>query len=170
MRYAITLSILFLAATSACTEPDDTPQSLPVSTQNIQDDLNKYATELVASTKNNIFGFTVKEPSPSNMDYLIQFQTSDPNLMSDITGDEDKNPAGYARNIAITTGWGVKFCTQELKSIMTKYGITYVDGMLLDAKTKSTQSISLCANPSNPSAAENLNNIQNMMEKMDSWK
>jgi len=168
----IFIFFLLIVMISACTEShEDTYE--PVATKNInniKEDLNKYATKLVASTNNNIFGFTVKEPSPTNSDYLILFQTSDPNLMADKTADKDKNPVAYTQNIVKTAAWDAKFCTQELKSIMTKYEINYVDGVLRDAKTQSNQAISLCANPSNPTVAENLNMIQNMMEKMDSWK
>lgn len=131
----------------------------------IKEDLNKYALQLVESTNKNIFGFTIKEPSADNLDYLIIFQTSDPKLMADITADEDKNLEGYVKNLTLTAGWNEKFCTPELKLLMTKWDISYVDGVLRDSKTQTNQSISLCANPSNPSLKDNLNTIQSYIEQ-----
>lgn len=123
--------------------------------------LNEYAKQLVASTNNNIFGFKIDGDT-------IFFQTSDPNLIADLTADEDKNPVAYVRNVAITTGWGIKFCTPELKLILRAYGVTSVDGQLIDAKTKSLQTMSRCRKEA-INIDEELNKIQVMKEKMDLW-
>lgn len=140
MKYLIAISFFIFATTSACTE-DNTPQShsmptpqrvsLPV--RNIEDELIKYSHKLVTSTDNNISNPKIIKTTDNA--YVIEFQTSDPALMPDQNADKDVTPEAYARNVFITTAWGAKFCTPELKSIIADHELQVVSGQIKMSST-----------------------------------
>lgn len=161
------ISTIILSLVTACSDSkeNDGSSPLPSYSQDIKKDLDKFATELAANTKNNIFKPTVEETKPNY--YVITFQTSDPNLM---TKDTDTDST---INDAVNAVWGSKFCTAELESIILKYSITRVEGRILnsakflamcDGSTSTTQELL------EKDIQDNLNRIRYMSEQMDQLK
>jgi hypothetical protein len=56
----------------------------------------------------------------------------------------EKDTTAYWANRAKTEAWQVKFCTDQLKRIMSMFGIDLVSGDLIDTKGE-TQSLAICS-------------------------
>lgn len=95
------------------------------SVKDLEDELNKFAIELSASAKNNIFNPTIQKKRYNS--YVITFETSDTNLM--------KKPSNNAlANDAANAAWGAKFCTEELERIIIKNSLNRVEGRILNSE------------------------------------
>jgi len=182
MRHLKSLFIFIILAVSACTESNENSNEkvpiLPDYSIEIERNLNNYAANLSLSTEKNIFDPVVTKEGKGN--YIIEFQTSDPNLMIQ---DADKDPQAYDRNNAMNYAWEIKFCSPELKSIISNYNITMIKGYILDIKQKfsskflARQAIAWC-NGSTAKTTElmdkeiqgNLNNLQRNVEGLNSLK
>ncbi|MGZ5491203.1 MAG: hypothetical protein ACXW2E_12755 [Nitrososphaeraceae archaeon] len=124
------------------TQSENKTSKIPsISIQEVMDELHKYAAKLVASSENNINNPIVLRADNDYGYYVIKFQTSDPKLMYE---DVDKVPGAYERNVERTMVWNSKFCTSELKNLMTYPGVNQVSGVILDSKTQDSLAISMC--------------------------
>jgi len=124
---------LLLFFSTFCAEADDANSSL-----------EKYGKQLAGSTKNNAITLvsvteTMEQPMIA---YVLQFKTASEELMSEPNAEE--NEAAYWRNLGKTEVWSAKFCTVELKKIMTEFKIDMVSGDLTDMQGD-TQRMSLCS-------------------------
>ena len=120
----IFLSLVLTLLVTACSESSNN-SSIPISnrTQDIRRDLAIFATNLVVSTKNNIFNPVVEKSKY----YQITFETLDPALM--------KEPSNNAlANNAANALWGAKFCTEELKALIIKHNLKRVEGRIIKGK------------------------------------
>ena len=106
--------------------------------------LEKYGRQLADSTENNTITLSnvVKTTEQPMRAYKLQFQTNVNALMSDSV--TNLNSIEYWTNLGKTKSWQTKFCTDELKAIMTTFEIDVVSGDLANMQGE-TQSMAICS-------------------------
>ena len=109
--------------------------------------LENYGKQLASSTPNNaitlsIVTKTMEQPMRA---YALQFQTAAKELMKDPNAQNDI--VAYWSNRGKTELWQTKFCTAQLKQIMTTFKINLVSGRLTDMKGE-IQSMAICSSGS----------------------
>ena len=105
-------------------------------------DLEKYGNSVANSTDGSITFVSEKQTTKSPMNaYKLTFRTDHEALMS-VPGASSGN-AAYLTNVGRTKAWSIKFCTDKLKRIMSRYKLDLVTGDLTNLESK-TQSMSIC--------------------------
>ena len=109
--------------------------------------LENYGKQLASSTPNNAITLsmvtkTMEQPMRA---YALQFQTAAKELMKDPNAQNDI--VAYWSNRGKTELWQTKFCTAQLKQIMTTFKINLVSGRLTNMKGE-IQSMAICSSGS----------------------
>jgi hypothetical protein len=103
--------------------------------------MNAYSHKLIAITNSSISNPTVPEQTTDMPSFIVKYTVMNKSLNT--KSDGDKNIVSYAINTGITEAWGRAFCTDELKEIMSKYGVEMVTGQLI-SKSGAYESMSAC--------------------------
>lgn len=106
--------------------------------------LERYGWRFASSTENNAITLsnvvkTMEEPMRA---YKLKFKTNTNALISEPV--THLNSVEYWTNLGKTKSWQTKFCTDELKAIMTTFGIDVVSGDLSNMQGE-TQSMAICS-------------------------
>ena len=119
-----------------------TSQASSTRSETLMVDLEKYGNAVSVTTDGTVKFVSARQTteSPTNA-FQLKFETDDAALMSGL-GAESGN-AAYLTNVGITRAWSVRFCTDELKAIMSRYRIDLVTGNLTNLEGK-TQRMSIC--------------------------
>lgn len=105
-------------------------------------ELMKYGNTVAAATSGAVVFVSAKQTTKSPMNaYKLLFKTDRAELMSE-PGAAPGN-AAYIANTGLTKLWSMRFCTENLKAIMSQYGIDMVSGDLSNRRGE-TQSLALC--------------------------
>ena len=132
------VALLFTVLLVSCGESSDPTRAAPT----IIDGLEKYGRAVAASTDGTILFVSAIQTTKSPMNaFKLQFKTDEDALMS-ASGAAPGN-AAYLANIGRTKVWSAKFCTKQLKSMMSQYKIDLVTGDLANLSGK-TQSMAIC--------------------------
>jgi hypothetical protein len=105
-------------------------------------ELEKYGSAVAVATDGAVIFVSAEQTTKSPLNaFKLQFKTDRDALMS-APGAAPGN-AAYLANFGRTELWSTRFCTEELKAIMSRYKIDLVSGDLTNLKGE-TQSISMC--------------------------
>jgi hypothetical protein len=105
--------------------------------------LERHGQQIAATTEQGVLTYrnsqkTTEEPRRA---YKVVFLTRSPSLISDPAGKTDRS--AFLRNQGVALVWKAKFCTHDLSSLMTQYGIGMVSGQVLDDAGE-IQAIAIC--------------------------
>ncbi len=122
----------------SCSESTDPTRAAST----IIEGLEEYGRTVAASTDGNILFVSAIQTTKSPMNaFKLHFKTGDDALMS-ASGAAPGN-AAYLANYGRTKAWSIKFCTSQLKALMSRHQIDLVTGDLTDLRGD-TQSMTIC--------------------------
>src|SRR5688572_16175063 len=101
----------------ACADNSEPPESRPSPLA----DLEKHGRTIEDATGGTVIFVAALQTTTSPYAFQLRFKTSDEALMSR-PGAEPGN-AAYLINVGRTTAWSTRFCTAELKTIMSRHRI-----------------------------------------------
>ena len=132
------VALLISVVLVSCGKSSDPTRATPA----IIEGLEKYGRTVAASTDGTIFFVSAIQTTKSPMNaFKLQFKTDNDALMT--TSDAALGNAAYLANIGRTKVWSAKFCTKQLKAMMSQYKIDLVTGSLANLSGE-TQSTSIC--------------------------
>lgn len=135
MKIAISAFLVLILA--SCTDRERSETPTPISS--VLPDLERYAASVVEATNGAVAFVSVTQTTADA--FQIQFKSGHEALMSQ-PGAEPGN-AAYLSNVGRTKAWSTRFCTPELKAIMSRFGVDIVTGNLTDL-AGDTQSMAIC--------------------------
>lgn len=141
-RYSLLLAFVTLGA---CT---DNPAPV-ASTATPLPDLQTHGRAVEEATGGNVVFVEAVQTTTSPYAFVLRFETSDEALMSRPVAEP--GDAGYVINSGRRNLWSRRFCTAELRSIMSRHRIVMVTGNLTDLMGE-IQSVSACLTTSDPAA------------------
>lgn len=139
------IATITLVLLQACSDPQAGTANIETTNESttFEKAMNNYSDRLVEKTNLSISNPTSPKKTTDMPSYVVKYTINNDALIT--KEDGDKNITSYAINTGITTAWSQAFCTDDLKMIMSKYGVKMVTGQLV-SRDGEKHSMSACMN------------------------
>lgn len=138
---ALLLALIASSVSSCSSSSHSTSSENKLHTaETFEEAIKMHSNSIVETSSGSITKASPPEKTTESPTYIIYYTVTDPAMLTKSINPNDS--VAYERNLAITNQWSEKFCSTQLKSVMEKFSVLMVSGLLV---TPSGQKHSLSA-------------------------